>query len=221
MCSAQQAGHPTAELRDKSGKLVGDIDCGQGIPVRIPYYIFAAAMVATTFYQQRQMQKSSPPGASQQQQMLTKIMPLMFGFWGFFFPAALVLYWTTSNLIQIGQQRLLLKVSHLEDGTPALPAPKAKPARRGLFASMMERAENERNRRDPGNGRPSSSKPGATKKPSTGEKPPAGPDAKSGNSQPKQPPDGKPKPSGGTQQPRKSSGSGGNSAGDRKKRRKR
>jgi YidC/Oxa1 family membrane protein insertase len=220
MCSAQQAGQPEVPLKTRSGDQVGTISCGQGIPVRIPYYVFAAAMVATTFYQQRQMQKSSPPGASQQQQMLTKIMPLMFGFWGFFFPAALVLYWTTSNLIQIGQQRLLLKAAHLEDGTPALPAPKAKSARRGIFASMMERAEGERKRRDAGNGGPQGGKPGSAKRPSPGGKAQAGPESNSGNSQAKQPPDGKPKPSG-TQPPRKSSGSGGTGAGDRKKRRKR
>ena len=53
------------------------------------------------------MQKASPPGAaSQQQQAIMKIMPLFFGFIGFTFPAGLVVYWTTSNLFQIGQQTL-------------------------------------------------------------------------------------------------------------------
>jgi YidC/Oxa1 family membrane protein insertase len=226
MCSAQQAGHPVSELKTRSGEQVGDINCGHGIPVRIPYYIFAAAMVATTFYQQRQMQKASPPGASQQQQMLTRIMPLMFGFWGFFFPAALVLYWTTSNLIQIGQQRLLLKAAHLEDGTPALPAPKSsKPGRRGLFASMMERAEEQRKQRDKGpSGRPGtgSKKPAPGRKESPEDEPAAGNSEpkQAGNSQPKQQSDGTAKP-GGARPSGKGSGSGGNGAGDRKKRRKR
>ena len=60
------------------------------------------------------MQKASPPGAaSRQQQAIMKIMPLMFGFIGFTFPAGLVLYWTVSNLFQIGQQTMLLRAGHI------------------------------------------------------------------------------------------------------------
>jgi hypothetical protein len=36
-------------------------------------------------------------------------MPLLFGIWGFLFPAGLVLYWTTTNLFQIGQQGVMLR----------------------------------------------------------------------------------------------------------------
>ena len=245
MCSAQQAGTSSAELKDKSGTIVGTIDCGQGVPTKIPYYLLAAAMVATTFFQQRQMQRASPPGANQQQQMLTRIMPLLFGFWGFFFPAGLVLYWTTANLIQIGQQRLLLKAAHIEEGAPALTAPK-KPARRGLFASMMERAEQERSRRGDGSFR--SNEKGGTGKPASG-KPSSGQKRTGGSSQKGgQRPNSKGR-SGGTgsspkaetpgttdgesaeqvdgntpsdgNQPGKAPGAGGNGARDRKKRRKR
>ncbi len=47
-------------------------------------------MVGTTFYQQRQMQKASPPGAaSSQQQAILKFMPIMFGVFGYTFPAGL------------------------------------------------------------------------------------------------------------------------------------
>jgi YidC/Oxa1 family membrane protein insertase len=84
------------------------LDCGSSVPDRIPYYLLAAAMIATTFYQQRQMQRASPAG-SQQQQAITRIMPLLFGIWGFLFPAGLVLYWTTTNLFQIGQQGVMLR----------------------------------------------------------------------------------------------------------------
>jgi YidC/Oxa1 family membrane protein insertase len=249
MCSAQQAGTPSAELKDKSGEIVGTIDCGQGVPTKIPYYILAAAMVATTFFQQRQMQRASPPGANQQQQMLTRVMPLLFGFWGFFFPAGLVLYWTTANLIQIGQQRLLLRAAHMDEETPALAPPK-KPARRGLFASMMERAENERSRRDGGPARPNakgSTRNPAPGKPSSGGKGPARGSGPKGSSAPNSkgrsgkttgggaptasssgPNDGAAGTGDGDgieatdgNEPGKSAGAGGNGAGDRKKRRKR
>jgi YidC/Oxa1 family membrane protein insertase len=106
LCNALQAGNPN--VRVQAQKVIDaptGLDCGTGWPSRIPYYIFAIGMIASTYYQQRQMQRVSP--ASQQQPLL-KYMPLLFGFWGFIFPAGLVIYWTTTNLVQIGQQRFML-----------------------------------------------------------------------------------------------------------------
>ncbi|HJP67235.1 MAG TPA: YidC/Oxa1 family membrane protein insertase [Actinomycetota bacterium] len=109
LCSASQAGQKVA---------VGDqgvpdaktlkLDCGDNATDRIPYYILIVLMVGTTYYQQRQMQRATPSGANQQQQMLTRIMPFFFGFIGYSFPAALVVYWTTTNLVQIVQQQFTL-----------------------------------------------------------------------------------------------------------------
>ena len=68
----------------------GEAPCGSKPVDRIPYYIFLLFMVGTTFYQQRQMQQASPPGAAcGQQQAILKLMPLMFGIFGFTFPAGL------------------------------------------------------------------------------------------------------------------------------------
>jgi YidC/Oxa1 family membrane protein insertase len=114
LCNAMQAGQnvtvdakryhtPDAVLIQREGGL----DCGNGAASRVPYYVFALLMIGTTFYQQRQMQQATPQG-SQQQQALTKFMPLLFGFWGLIFPAGLVIYWTTTNLVQIGQQHFML-----------------------------------------------------------------------------------------------------------------
>ena len=130
-------------------------------------------MFGTTFFQQRQMQKASPPGAaSSQQQALLKIMPLMFGVFGIFFPAGLVVYWTTSNAWQIGQQYFMLKNRPTAETLVARADGKQQPAKKGFMASMMERAENEREKRGTGTARPSSSarKPG-TPKPGTGSRP--------------------------------------------------
>ncbi|HEX8098699.1 MAG TPA: YidC/Oxa1 family membrane protein insertase [Actinomycetota bacterium] len=107
LCNALQAGQP--ELKVNSRHVVDApraLDCGSGWPSRIPYYLFAALMITSTFFQQRQMQRVTP--ASQQQPFL-KFMPLLFGFWGFLFPAGLVIYWTTTNLVQIAQQRFMLR----------------------------------------------------------------------------------------------------------------
>ncbi len=128
---------------------------------RIPYYVFAALMFATTFYQQRQMQKASPPGASSQQQALLKIMPIMFGVFGIFFPAGLVLYWTTSNAWQIGQQYFMLKsrptAEQLAESAKSKPQ---KAEKKGFMSSMMERAEQQRELRGGTTPKPGTKKPG-------------------------------------------------------------
>ena len=98
LCNAGQAGNEVKirKTRNQSSPVVGKLDCGNGTPVRIPYYILAALMIGTMYYQQRQMMRAAPPGASQQQQALTRIMPLISIFWGFIVPSGVILYWTTS-----------------------------------------------------------------------------------------------------------------------------
>lgn len=109
VCSASEAGRQVVVRAPKDRAYPAFTkDCGKGGPVRIPFYFFLAAMVATTYYQQRQMQRASPPGQNQQQQMIMRVMPAFFGFIGFTFPAALVVYWTTTNLVQIVQQHFML-----------------------------------------------------------------------------------------------------------------
>jgi YidC/Oxa1 family membrane protein insertase len=170
LCSAQQAGNESAEVQSKfsvDGKpIVYQLDCGNSVPDRIPYYIFAAAMFATTWFQQRQMQSASPPGASsQQQQALLKVMPLMFGVFGFFFPVGLVLYWTTSNAWQIGQQYFMLKNRPTAESLAA--KADGRKERKGFMASMMERADQERKRRGTGEVRPAAKEPEGNGKPRT------------------------------------------------------
>jgi len=110
-------------------------------------------MIFTTYYQQRQMQKASPPGAStQQQQTIMKLMPIMFGVFGFTFPAGLVVYWTVANVWQIGQQYALLKLGHigpeaLEKRIAEQRAKGDQPAKKGLMSRFMESAEAERQKR--------------------------------------------------------------------------
>ncbi len=149
----------------------GDLPCGSKSTDKIPYFALLIFMVGTTFYQQRQMQNASPPGsASGQQQAILKIMPLMFGVLGFTFPAGLTLYWTISNLWQIGQQYVLLKAGHI--GPDAMERRIAeqraknanKPAKQGFMARMQERAEQAQQARG---GQP-------TKKPPGGQKPSGG-----------------------------------------------
>lgn len=187
LCSATQAGNEDAKLGDRASGTDGEavsieypVDCG-GDANRVPYYAFALLMFGTTFYQQRQMQKAQPPGAAnQQQQALLKIMPIMFGVFGVFFPAGLVVYWTTSNAWQIGQQYFMLKTKPTEEALAAAADGKRRPEKKkGFMASMMERADEQRKRREASGGRPGSStrkpgNPGSGSRPSRPKKPGSG-----------------------------------------------
>lgn len=175
LCEPRQAGNP-AQVGDpvpdgqEPGPVLYPVDCGRDWPVRIPYYIAAALMFGTTYFQQRQMQKASPPGAaSQQQQALLRVMPLVFGVFGIFFPVALVLYWSTSNLWQIGQQYFMVRTRPSVEDLAA--RADGKEPRRGLLASLMERADAERQRR----GGQGGAKPGGTSKPGSPKQPPKRP----------------------------------------------
>ena len=148
-CSLVQAGDQVVVPDSRGEPSEETIDCGSSkVANTIPYAVLLLLMVGTTFFQQRQMTKASPPGAqSAQQQAIMKFMPLMFAFFGLTFPAGLVLYWTTSNVFQIGQQALLLRAGHI--GPDALERRIAEQkaraesgeTKKGLMARMAERAE--------------------------------------------------------------------------------
>jgi YidC/Oxa1 family membrane protein insertase len=111
VCSAVQSGNPNVAAPSAPAGIKLDtktLNCGSNAAARIPYYAFALLMVGTTYFQQRQIQRSSPAGQNPQQQTIMRIMPLLFGVWGFIFPAGLVVYWTTTNAVQIGQQYILI-----------------------------------------------------------------------------------------------------------------
>ena len=158
-CSAQMSGKTVPVLDSQRNPSESQkIDCGSSTPDRIPYYVLLALMIGTTFYSTRQTQKATPASAQNQQtQVVTRIMPVMFGIFGFAFPAGLVLYWTVSNLFQIGQQTVMLRLGHIgpEAMERRLQQVRAKSAakgdrpRSGFFAQMMDRAEQERKRRAP------------------------------------------------------------------------
>jgi len=197
LCSASQAGQ-TVHIPVKEGQTnpIGDLDCGHGGPVRIPYYVFLAAMIGTTYYQQRQMQKASPGPVNQQQQLLSRIMPAFFGFIGFGFPAGLVLYWTTTNFVQIGQQAYMLSRGMV--GQKAAP---------GDSGERVEKKEGGGRDRRPGSGGGGRTRPRS-----------ADPKRSGGDTQGRK---GRGPGTGGSSPNRNPKGGAGGQDGDRKKRRKR
>ncbi|WP_263770806.1 membrane protein insertase YidC [Propionivibrio soli] len=65
-----------------------------------PYYVLPIIMMATMLLQTRL--NPTPPDPIQAK--ITMIMPFVFGFMFFFFPAGLVLYWVVNNVLSIAQQ---------------------------------------------------------------------------------------------------------------------
>lgn len=156
-CSPSSSGR-TVPVRDTQGEPYQSqqLDCGDSIPDRIPYYVALALMIGSTYYSMRQTQKATPASAQNSQTaMISRIMPVTFGIFGFTVPAGLVLYWTMSNLFQIAQQTVMLRLGHIGpeamerrlEQVRAKAASKGEKRRPGFMGQMMERAEQERKRR--------------------------------------------------------------------------
>ena len=98
------------------------------LSARDPFFILPVTMIVTMFL----LQKMTPtPATDPAQQRMMKLMPIFFGIFFFTFPAGLVLYWLVGNLVGIGQQVLINRLSK----TPApVPAGKALP-RKGRRAN--------------------------------------------------------------------------------------
>jgi YidC/Oxa1 family membrane protein insertase len=105
-CTPSTAGRNTAAGTVEIVKGFG-ADCGSSWVAAIPFFVLVAGMVATTWYQQRQMQKMSGQ-VNPQMQMMGRIMPVFLGFISLSIPAGVLLYWVTTNLWQIGQQRVMM-----------------------------------------------------------------------------------------------------------------
>jgi YidC/Oxa1 family membrane protein insertase len=70
-----------------------------------PYFILPLLMTGTSLLQT--WLNPTPPDPVQARMMW--IMPLVFSVMFFFFPAGLVLYWLTNNVLSIAQQYLINK----------------------------------------------------------------------------------------------------------------
>ena len=72
----------------------------QDLAAQDPYYILPVIMIATMVIQTKL--NPTPPDPIQAKVMM--MMPFIFGFMFFFFPAGLVLYWVVNNVLSIAQQ---------------------------------------------------------------------------------------------------------------------
>lgn len=75
------------------------------LSVRDPYFILPLLMMLSSLFQVW----LNPPAADPMQQKMMWIMPIAFGIMFFVFPAGLVLYWLTNNILSIAQQWMINK----------------------------------------------------------------------------------------------------------------
>jgi YidC/Oxa1 family membrane protein insertase len=94
-----------------------------------PYYVIPIVMGATQVLQQRM----TPPPPNPSQAMVIKSMPIVFTIFSLRFPAGLVLYWLTNNLLTIVQQGGYnrLKKTGFFGGEPQEEKPKRSKAQQG------------------------------------------------------------------------------------------
>ena len=71
-------------------------------PETLPIHLLPVAMIVSQFVQQKMT--PTQPGGDPAQQKVMQFMPLLFGFMFYNASAGLVLYWLTSNLVNIAQQ---------------------------------------------------------------------------------------------------------------------
>ena len=91
----------------------------QNLSAPDPYFILPALNLVTMWA----TQKLSPtPGMDPMQKRMMQMMPLVFGVMFAFFPAGLVLYWTTNGLLGLLQQWYIMR----RHGEPAAAAAIAK-----------------------------------------------------------------------------------------------
>lgn len=117
-----------SQVLSGSGSETVSTACGSGFVSFLPYLLLVLGMGFTTYYQQKQMQAMRPQNdqSAQQMQMFAKIMPFMLMLFAYNFPTGVVLYWLTTNLWTIVQQRIILKAAPLPDTSPGNGKPRGK-----------------------------------------------------------------------------------------------
>ena len=114
------------DLAESASKALGD-----GFVHGLPHVAMVAIVAISSYYQQKQIQGRNPDAEiAPQQKMLMRIMPLMFVFFAFVSPAALVVYFVVSNLYRIGMQHYITRtLYHGDDSLGAQAAKAAKEAK--------------------------------------------------------------------------------------------
>jgi len=113
----------SVEMRGASWLWVTDLSQPEHLPIKILPII----MIASQFW----MQKMTPQAnVDPNQQRMMMFMPLIFGFMFYQFPSGLVLYYLTSNLVNIGQQWFFNHTEAAQEAARSVEPPKKKNGRK-------------------------------------------------------------------------------------------
>lgn len=104
---------------------------------KIIYYIFPILSGLTTYLYQK-IAITDPS-----QKMMLYMMPAMFVFFSFGFPAGLIIYWITNNLLTMGQHHLIVKMDQ-KDGGEEQRAPEPVKGKKDKSAKVKKGAKGER-----------------------------------------------------------------------------
>ena len=110
----------------------------EGFVKFLPYLLLIVLMIGLQVFAQRQVNRRNPAAAAANPQMqtITKVMPFLFGIWGWAFQAGLTLYWTTSSALRIVQQWALYRFDptlseSVKEKRAELAREAAKPSKKG------------------------------------------------------------------------------------------
>lgn len=93
-----------------------NLSCGSGVVSFVPYLLIILVIGFTTYYQQKQMMARQPESPqAQQMQTFARIMPIVFMVFSLNFPTGMAIYFLTTNLWTIVQQRIILKAAPIPE----------------------------------------------------------------------------------------------------------
>jgi YidC/Oxa1 family membrane protein insertase len=113
----------SVEMRGAHWLWVTDLSAPEHLPIKI----LPIVMIASQFV----MQKMTPQAnVDPSQQKMMMMMPLIFGFMFYNFPSGLVLYYLTSNLVNMGQQWFFNHTEAAQEAARSVEPPKKKNGRK-------------------------------------------------------------------------------------------
>ena len=128
-----------------------------GVPINVLPIVMALTMVL--------QMRLTPQAGDKLQQRIFMLMPLMFFFFCYNYAAALALYWSTQNIVSIGQTLLMKKLPEPELNEKSGKGgddDSSKPRKKGMFEKLAERMEDVQRQQEIASGK----KPGGNTAPS-------------------------------------------------------
>lgn len=108
-----------------------------GLLVMLPYALLILLMVGAQYFAQLVQQRYNEAGTNindnpqaKQMRTITKVMPVMFGVFAWNFVAGLTVYWTTSSLVRLGQQRIINRMDERKEAAQVAATESAKQEKR-------------------------------------------------------------------------------------------